>query len=146
MATKILEIRDGRVRLFKGTYQEYEENRALEKEKKITLSPKDEKLISRQEQREKEKIEREKILALRREKRTLERRLSDLEDEINGEEKKAAVLEKQLADPELYNNFDQARKVSEEFQSIRERIHVLTEEWENVFSQLDEFPESDEKS
>ncbi|MDO9535124.1 MAG: ABC-F family ATP-binding cassette domain-containing protein [Bacillota bacterium] len=146
MATRILEIRDGRVRFFKGTYPEYEEKKAWERENNPPTAQKDEKLISRQEQREKEKKEREKTLALRREKRILEKRISELEEDIHGEEKKAALLEKQLADPDLYKNFDEARMISEEFKSVRERIHVLTEEWEKVLSQLDEFPESDEKS
>jgi len=146
MATRILEIRDGRVKLFKGTYPEYEESKASEREKKTLASSRDEKMISRQEQREKEKIERKKILALRRKKRILEKRLIDLEEDINGDEKQAAVLEKQLADPDLYINFDEACRISEEFQSIRARIHDLTEEWENVLSQLDEFPETDEKT
>lgn len=143
MATRILEIRDGRVSLFKGTYPEYEKNKASEREKKNPASPKDEKLISRREQREKEKKEREKILALRREKRTLEKRLRGLEEESHKEEKKAAVLEEQLADPDLYKNFDEARRISEEFQSARERIHALTEEWEIVLDQLDEYPEAE---
>ncbi len=143
MATRILEIRGQRVRLFKGDYREYEEMRAREKEEKSALKDHPEALSRRREEEKKRREEREKILKLRRQKRTLKKRLQELEEEILLKEQKVSSFQDRLADAGIYQNFDDARSVAEEYKKAQKRLHLLYEQWEAAALQLEELPEED---
>ncbi|RJX27070.1 MAG: ABC transporter ATP-binding protein [Dethiobacter sp.] len=138
--TKILEIREGQVSLYRGTYHEFEEARAAGGEKTAAVRKEDPETVSRREKREMEKEEREKLLALRREKRRLEKRLAGLEEEIHAGEEKISLLQEQLADPGTYDNFNEARKITEEFKAVRHRVSLLYGEWEKIAAELEELP------
>jgi len=141
IATKILEIREGKVRLYKGTYGEFEEARAAGGEKKaVAKVEKSEALLSGRKKREIEREERERLLALRREKRRLEKLLAGVEEEICKEEEKVSFLQEQLADPGTYDNFELARRITEEYKSARHRVDLLYGEWEKIAAELEELP------
>ncbi len=139
IAHKILEARDGQINLYNCNYKEYSELRAEKEEANNTDTLDGTEKISRREQREREKEERQKIIVIRRERRTLENRLSEIEREIEEEEMKVSRLEEQLADPAIYDNFSQARHVTEEFNAAKERVKKLYGEWENKALELDKF-------
>ena len=144
MATRILEIRDRRVRLFKGSYREYEEMKAKEKEEKAALRVDSDVLSRRREEEKKRREKREHILELRRKKRTLKKRLQELEEEIFLEEQKVSSYQDRLADGEIYQNFDDARSVAEEYKKAQKHLHRLYEQWEAAALQLEELPEEEE--
>ncbi len=138
-ATKVLEIRDGNVTLYKGGYDGYieEKNRRRRTEEKAGPG---EAVISRREQREREREEREQVLALRRQRRSLKRRLQELETAINGEEEKVALLEAKMAVPGFYDNFIEARQVAADFDMARENLKSLYREWEEAGLKLERLP------
>ena len=142
IATKVLEIREGNVKLYRGTYREYIEARAAEEEKEAgERREKAEAAAGRgRKKREMEKAAREQLLALRRERRRLEKSLARLEEEISEEEAKISSLQEQLADPGIYENFVSARKIAEEFKSAQHRVELLYDEWEVIAAELEELP------
>ncbi len=144
MVTRILEIRDRRVRLFKGGYREYEEMKAKEKEEKAVLQADPDVLSHRREEEKKRREKREQVLELRRQKRTLKKRLQELEEEIFLEEQKVSSFQERLADAEIYQNYDEARSVAEEYQKAQKQLHLLYEQWETAALQLEELPEEEE--
>jgi ATP-binding cassette subfamily F protein 3 len=142
VATKVLEIREGDVKLFRGTYREFIEARAVEEEKKAgERREKTEAATGRgSKKREMEKAARERLLALRRERRRLEKSLARLEEEISEGEAKISSLQEQLAVPGIYENFASARKIAEEFKSAQHRVELLYDEWEVIAAELEELP------
>ncbi len=142
IATKVLEIREGNVKLFRGTYREFIEARAAEEEKKAVEREKKTDAASRKgsKKREMEKAAREQLLALRRERRRLEKFLARLEEEISEEEARISSLQEQLADPGIYEDFATARKIAEEFKAARHRVELLYDEWEVIAVELEELP------
>ncbi len=145
LANSILEIRDGRVKLYKVGYQEYVEIKAAEKKKEMILPETAEgkaKLAktSRRRQREKEKEHRQEELALRRERSNLEKKLLELEEEIASAEEKVSFWERELAAPGSYNDFAKAKEMTAEFHAARDRVKELYQEWEKLTGLLESHP------
>lgn len=141
-ATKILEVRDGRVRLFKGGYAEYMEDKARQRQEELPAAENGN--PSRREQREKEREKRERVLALRRERRQLEKRVKELEEAIRLEEERLSRFEQEMAAPGFYDQFEEARQLTTEFDAARENLQSLYSEWEEAGLDLEKLPEEEE--
>jgi len=141
-ATKILEVRDKRVKLYKGSYLEYREIKLKEKEREINdFYPSNElKKKQRRDKKEKEKAKREEIMALRRQKRNLSRSITEMEEKIALGENKISCLEEQLAEPGIYDDFNRVRRLLEELSQTKDQVGALYEEWEKLGLLLDELP------
>lgn len=128
---KILEICQGQVTLFNCGYQEYREvkEREAEREKISKINPKKE---SRREKWGQEKARRRALLAKRQKKRKLKTRLKETEDKISSKEEEIASLEKHLANPDIYNDFDEARKITEIYNEAKAELEVLYLDWEKI--------------
>lgn len=141
-ATKILEVRAGRVKLYRGTYSEYREIILKEKERESTdSSPSRElKKQQRRDKKENEKFQKEELLALRRKKRHLSALLARMEEKIAFGENKISDLQEQLASPGAYDDFNRARRLLDQLAKTRDELGALYEEWEKIGLQLDELP------
>lgn len=141
-ATKILEVKDKHVKLYKGTYLEYREIKLNEKEKEVPVFSFSDELRKQQrrERKEMEKAKREEMLAIRRKRRNLSRSISELEEKITLGENKISSLEEQLAVPGIYDDFNKARRIIEELAQARDKVRELYEEWEKLGFLLDELP------
>ncbi len=143
MATDILEIRERRVRLFEGGYRDYEEMKAKEKAEKAAPQAAYEVLSRRHEEEKKRREQKEQTLELRRQKRTLEKYLQELEEKIFFEERKVSSFQEQLTDAGIYQNFDKARGVAEEYKEAKKHLHRLYEQWEAAALQLEKLPQEE---
>jgi ATP-binding cassette, subfamily F, member 3 len=141
-ATKILEVRDGRVSLYKGGYAEYMEDKARQQQEEPPATENG--IPSRREQREKEREKRDKILALRRERRQMEKRVKELEEAIRLEEERLSRLEQEMATPGFYDQYEEARQLTAEFDAARENLQALYGEWEEAGLDLEKLPEEEE--
>lgn len=143
IATKILEVKDKRVKLYNGTYLEYKELKEKEsKSASFNLSETPAKQL-RREKRDREKAKREEILALRRKKRKLHSLISGIEEKIALGENKIGCLEEQLARPGMYDDFNKARPLLDELTKTRDEVGALYEEWEKLSLHLDELPQEE---
>ncbi|PKM83807.1 MAG: thiamine ABC transporter substrate-binding protein [Firmicutes bacterium HGW-Firmicutes-13] len=136
-AAKILEICQGQVKLFDCGYQEYREIKEREEEKGKVFETNVEK-DSRKELREQGKARREAVLAQRREKRNLEMRLQETEDRISSIEKEIAFLENKLADPDIYDDFEEVRKITEKYNKAKVELEMLYRDWERTSLKFEE--------
>ncbi len=141
-ATKILEVRARRIKLYRGTYSDYREIKLKEKERENTDFPHSRELKKqrRREKKEKEKSQKEEMLALRRKKRHLSALMVRMEEKITFGENKINGLQEQLASPGAYDDFNRARRLLAELAQTRDELGALYEEWEKIGLQLDEFP------
>ncbi len=140
-ATRIIEIRKGKVRFFKGDYWEYEAQKAAAEAREKELPDKP---AARKEQRESEKEARQKLLDLRRDKRNIENKIKEVEAHIAVLEEKIALLQEQLADPALYDDYAAARRLAEEFKLVKEKTGKLYGEWEKLSLRLEAYPDEEE--
>lgn len=138
IANKVLEIREGKVKFYSGTYQEFKEARAAEREKNAVFGQ-EKSGTSGRKKKEVEREKKEQLMLLRREKRRLEKLLSEIEEKIEQEEEKVNILQEKLSAPETYDNFAQARKIADEYRAARQRLELLYEQWEKVAAELEDF-------
>ena len=149
IATGILEIKNGEGNLYRDTsYSEYlqlKEKEKINEDEVNDFSQKEEhKKKNRQKQREKreeEKKKRQEIIELRRNKRKLEQSLHQIETEIEQEEDKKTQLTEKLADPQIYENYDEVRKLTEQLEDCQQKIGELYKQMELTLEEIDNLPE-----
>lgn len=138
LADKILEIENGKVNLYPFGYQVYLEQKS--KAKEADKASGNQKSETNREIRRQEREQREEMLARRREKRALESRISELEDIIDAAENRALQLEEKMADPEIYDNFDEVRKINEEHRHLKEKLETYYHQWEKITVSIEKNP------
>ncbi|HAP31717.1 MAG TPA: hypothetical protein DCQ14_01485 [Firmicutes bacterium] len=154
----IMEVRDGMVRRYQGGYPEYREMKAKEKEDaagpvtvclpaeqtgirgKAQAADGEKAIRLAQQQRQQQDKDKYAVLLARRHRRELQRHLEAMEEKIQQEERRASLLEEQLADPSIYERFAEARTVMDELQAARLQIESLYADWEKTAAHLEELP------
>ncbi len=146
VASKVLEVRDGRVLLYKEGYHQYLESKAREQEQEDSSgsSAREQARSARRLQREQEKMERQRVIEAKRQERRARQQVEELEYQVQEVEKYISDLERQLADPAVYDDFEQARQIMEELSAARERLSELLKEWEDAAEALENSSYSDQ--
>lgn len=132
-ATQYWEIEDGKIKVFKGTYQEWEDARnaasAKEKESKVPKqkaehkAPKPETVAPQPPAKNGKKFVSKELQQAQRKAEQLEKMLEDTRV-------KHAAAEAQLADPEVYGDF-------EKFKGLEQKYNALSEEKAKLEQELD---------
>lgn len=142
MATKVLEINQDGLTLYLGDYDYYlqkkEELEALSALKNTgetnqpnpvassTSSPSNG--SNRAQQKEQQ-----------RETRRLERLIEELEQKLQVNEEKLDEVHQQLSDPAIYDDADQAARLSSEHEKLQAEQETLMEQWETASVELESF-------
>ena len=140
LATVILEVKGKKARLYRCGYRDY----LTEKEegrKSYETSGKNQKDTEKQqriEQREKEKQQNRDLEALKRRKSKLSDTLQNLEEKIHKAEHEKKSLEKKLAEPGIYDNFEKVRVIIDDLKAKSEQIKRLYNQWEETGENLDQ--------
>jgi ATP-binding cassette subfamily F protein 3 len=129
---KVLEVTDGSVRLYKMPYAAYVEERDTRRDAMKDPGKEEKRLRG-----EKEKEERARELAVRRERRKLELGYAQLEDNITAKEQLVCELEQQLALPEVFGDFTLAREKAEVMQSLKAELEEMYQDWEGTARKLE---------
>jgi ATP-binding cassette subfamily F protein 3 len=119
LATRVWEVADGAVRVFRGNYTAYRRQRDAERRSEasgLASTPKKRKSAQTNE----------------REDRASERELARLEEQITATEQAIAALEQQLADPAHYGDAEQAAELGLEYASRTAELEVLNRRWEEL--------------
>jgi ATP-binding cassette, subfamily F, member 3 len=138
IANKIWYIEDEEIKVYPGTYEEYEtwqEQRIQNGEVKQDKSPKKtvEKIVEKKpvldDFAKKEAQKNHKKLNLQ---------LAETEDLIAKLEKEKAEKENTLADPAIYNDANALKRENESYQQIQEKLKQQNDLWEELMMEIEE--------
>ncbi len=139
IANKIWYIEDEQIKVFPGTYEEYEvwqEDRKLAGLTESTTSSKKEskaapkpQVVSIDEATRKE---------AQRNLKKANQKVSEFEEEIAKLETQKAAIEKELADPAIYEDIHALKKANDAYQKCQDALNAKTEAWENAMLEVEE--------
>lgn len=128
LATRIIELSHDGLTDYLGDYDYYVEKKALQEElERLEANDRAEKkarTASRDDPDDYEAAKRKK-----QEERRRKRRIEELEQEIERLEKDIHGLEQRLLAPEVFNNYEEAQKITKEVEERKQQLDALIDEW-----------------
>jgi ATP-binding cassette subfamily F protein 3 len=126
LVKRVLEIRQGRIQNYLGNYSYFIEKRAADSgvavtEKNVPSEP-SAYIVKKQEQRE---------------KRQLEKKIKNKEQEIADLEERQAQVQLALSDPDVYKEPARAKELSQEFNAIPAKLEILYNEWHELANKME---------
>src|SRR5699024_7767333 len=121
---QIVEMQPDRVHVYLGDYDYYIEKKKEEKELKELLEAEQAK-----QHVDTGKSNYQKGKEEQREKRRIARKITALEEDIEEHETKLAILENEMAEPEVYQDHEKALEYTKEVSELKQEIEQLMEEW-----------------
>jgi ATP-binding cassette subfamily F protein 3 len=141
IVNKTLEIQPGYLKTWRGNVTYYLDKKAEENSEDISQPKKNEKDsgLSRKEQR---RIEAEKRNALSKKIKPLKKRLTEIEQMIEEKEIRKDEIEQIMADPSFYDDDENLKKISMEYEEIKSDLTDALSKWEEIAGRI-EFIEQD---
>lgn len=138
IATKVLLVASGKIHLFPGNYNDYQNiwkqkiEQPCEADPRTGTSAERKKTLDAcarrgQDQKRQEAGWRNELYRL---KQPLQRKVKELEALLLSSQEELEVLNKRLADPETYQDGKAVQELQREYQACRKQIDTLTEQWE----------------
>ena len=150
LATKVLEVKDGKAREFPGGYAYYLERLEAERSGKVAYSSfgtgNAEKQTTTEQDMQKTpktagKVSWEENKRVQAEKRRAEKEVSRIEEAIALCEAQKREAEGQLALPDVYSDGEKAQKTQKEISALTARLDELNTEWEAAMEKVLSFEE-----
>ncbi len=132
VANKIWYIEDKQIKEYPGTYEEYDYWR-----KNIANTPAEtvpEKKKSESKQKPASTIS---VESNEKERKALNRKLTEIENRIEELEKEKKSLEEEMAKPEVFGDFEKLREVQVLFKKIESETENVNSQWEELASKID---------
>ena len=126
LASQIWEVRNGRLRVYNGNYQEYLSIRAREAEAAKTAAAQ---VRAEQKEARKQANNGSKTLS-KNEQRRLAEALQKIENQIEETELQLSQLTDDLQEATSTQSFDKIQQISEAYAATEEKLSALMEEWE----------------
>lgn len=129
LADKIFEFRNGEVKEFLGNINEYLEYRKKENMREVDIEKSTTRKVTSENTPTKASQEKQ---FKSKEQKSLENKLSKLENDIEKTEQKISAFE------DLFSKENPKEEDIKEYSELKEKLTRITHEWENMFSQLNE--------
>jgi ATP-binding cassette subfamily F protein 3 len=135
IATRIVELGPDGLTSYLGNYDDYIEKKQ-ELEEAAPLQPQDsaankengESADDRERKRQEERI-------AKREAKKRAERIRAIEEEIHRLEEHIQALERDLCNPDIFSDPERAREINNEYESVKERVGTLYDEWEKLLGE-----------
>lgn len=127
LADKIFEFRNGDVKEFLGNINEYLEYRKKENMREVDIEKSTTRKVTSENTPTKASQEKQ---FKSKEQKSLENKLSKLENDIEKTEQKISAFE------DLFSKENPKEEDIKEYSELKEKLTRITHEWENMFSQL----------
>ncbi len=140
LVERVVEVRDGRVRSFPGdlhaylSYREKEASEVEEQGRREAPLRRRAAAVSRKEEKRRQAEERQKRYRVLR---PLQEQVAAVEEQIEQAEQRKEDLERELADPALYEHPERARATSWDYKRVEERLSELLAKWEQLVEELE---------
>ncbi|QII69404.1 ATP-binding cassette domain-containing protein [Apibacter sp. B3706] len=127
LADKIFEFRNGEVKEFLGNINEYLEYRKKENMREVDIEKSTTRKVTSENTPTKTSQEKQ---FKSKEQKSLENKLSKLENDIENTEQKISAFE------DIFSKENPKEEDIKEYSELKEKLTRITHEWENMFSQL----------
>lgn len=134
LVTRVIEIKNGSLRLFEGNYSDYLDKRRQEASAEISHqhSQKPETIPPSKRSKEQKRQEAEARQAVSRQRRQLKESVEACESRIAGLETRKEELEKEIADPATYRKGDYVATLQKEYNAVKEELEAVLLKWESA--------------
>lgn len=142
IVNKTLEVQPGKIKTWLGNISYYLDKKAEEEsEKNQQQSAKQSQNsvnqtnnLSRKEER---RLEAEKRNALSKKINPLKKRLSAIEKKIETYESRIAEIEKMMAKPDFYDDSEQVKEISMEYEELKNSLNAAFGKWEEIAGRIE---------
>jgi ATP-binding cassette subfamily F protein 3 len=148
IANKIVDIKDGRARVFNGNYDEFLETQSPS----IDTVPETLRAIrehapakQKERQRERKTIEAELRNEFYRKAAPVKRSITEIEHKVAELTARLEEIEELFADPEHYKDGYKVAEVNREYVKAKESIRALTAEWEKLTAEAEKLAQEHEE-
>lgn len=139
LSTRVLELKDGRNRIFPGDYRYYMERMAAEAEGAVKVPESAAQTVKTEEPVSASKLSWEEQKKLDAEKRKAEKLVKQLEEQILKIEGDKAQEENKMSDPEVYSNGEKARAVQSKIAELSAQLEDLNLQWMEAAEELEKY-------
>ena len=142
LVTRVIELKDGKLRMFEGKYSDYLEKRGAMAEqagdsamtsfsnsRSTAASPNTPPGFKSKEQK---RLEAEARQAISKQRNELKREIEAIESKIHALEAEKARLETLMADPKSYSDGEKAAALQKNYQEVQQALAVNFERWESA--------------
>jgi len=139
VANKVIEIENGRLRLYPGNYDYYlyKKQQVLASEKGVS-EPTPQKKGTKSLLKEQRRRRAQEIDQFRRQLSSLQKRFNEVETSLEEATRRLDHLNQRLSDPNLYLNQKEAYETIEAQKQTKEQVRQLTQLWEFLALELEE--------
>ncbi len=141
MANKIWEIEDGKIKIFDGPYNEYVEwKERMERIGKENIKKEDVKVVENKKKEipVKQPVQKDLSREEQKEKERIQKKFAKLEQEISDLDDIKKKIESEMAVPDIYTDYDRFASLEKQLNEVSGKIKVANTEYEKVFEQLSE--------
>ncbi|UOQ84313.1 ribosomal protection-like ABC-F family protein [Gracilibacillus salinarum] len=128
LATHVLEMQPDKTTLYIGDYDYYVEKKQEEQELAALIEAEQAKTVKKTTA--KSDFEQEK--QLKKEQRKRDRRITEIENEIESLELEMEEIHQQLSDPEVFQDHEKTLELSNQEKAAQAKVDNLMEEWESL--------------
>lgn len=136
LVNKTLEVQPGYIKTWLGNVSYYLDKKSFDESVELQ-SQKDspeKKQLSRKEER---RIEAEKRNALSKKLKPLKKRLEKIESDVESMEFRKAEIEEMMANPGFYDDSDEVKEISLEYESIKTELMEKMHKWEEIAGRIE---------
>ncbi len=139
LSTRVLELKDGKNRIFPGDYRYYMERMAAEAEGLAETPSNVSPAAKTQEPVSATKMSWEEQKKAEAEKRKAEKLVKQLEEQILQIEGQKSAEENKMSDPEVYSNGEKAKAVQSKIAELSDKLEELNLQWMEAAEELEKF-------
>lgn len=136
IVNKTLEIQPGRIKTWLGNVSYYLDKKSFDDS--VDLESKEDsgetKKLSRKEER---RLEAQKRQALSKKLNPLKKRLETIESDVETKEARKAEIEELMAQTDFYDDSDEVKKISLEYESLKTDLIDLMHKWEEIAGRIE---------
>lgn len=140
IVNKVLEIQPGRIKTYLGNVSYFLDKKKEEAEAALSV----EKVVAKNEakpelsRKEEKRLEAERRNLFNKRIRPVKQKLEKVESDIEAKELRKTEIEEMMAETDFYDDTEQVKVVSLEYESIKNEITNLMFKWEEYSSQIEE--------